>query len=429
MSPKYFVGVDLGTSGARAFVIDSSDETACSLRVGYSDFASPEDCSVPSLWWSVVESALLDALSDIPREFVCAISVSATSGTIMAVRSDMSPLSDTYMYSSPCPDSSLVDRIGMVASSWTPARSGVGGLSCGLHILSEHPDVIILHQADWLNYCLTGSLVGDSSSALKSGYDPVLGDWPDWVSELGLTSEHRVEVHPSGSVLGTLGSDCASRLGLGTDVIVVAGTTDGCASFLATGACEVGDGVTVLGTTLTTKLLSDKPVFAPESGVYSHRIGDMWLAGGASNSGGGSLLRHFELSELLRLSTSVDSSVSSGLDYYPLPGIGERFPCTDSSMESRTSPRPTQKVEFLHGLLDGLGSIEVLAYNRLTEMGAPPLGRLYATGGGTKNPAWMGIRARLFDVPLIESISVEAARGSALLAMRGVSGTNGTKEE
>ena len=47
------------------------------------------------------------------------------------------------------------------------------------------------------------------------------------------------------------------------DVVVVAGTTDGCASFLATGAATPGEGVTALGSSLTIKLLSDTPVFAP----------------------------------------------------------------------------------------------------------------------------------------------------------------------
>ena len=49
----------------------------------------------------------------------------------------------------------------------------------------------------------------------------------------------------------------AAQLGLPADTAIVAGTTDGCAAFLASGASEPGDGVTSLGTTLTLKLLSD----------------------------------------------------------------------------------------------------------------------------------------------------------------------------
>ena len=40
------------------------------------------------------------------------------------------------------------------------------------------------------------------------------------------------------------------------------------------------------------------PVNDPDTGVYSHRIGDLWLAGGASNSGGAVLAHYFQPHEL-----------------------------------------------------------------------------------------------------------------------------------
>ena len=45
------------------------------------------------------------------------------------------------------------------------------------------------------------------------------------------------------------------------------------AAVLATGANQIGDAVTSLGSTLVLKIISDKPVFAPESGIYSHHLG------------------------------------------------------------------------------------------------------------------------------------------------------------
>jgi hypothetical protein len=44
-----------------------------------------------------------------------------------------------------------------------------------------------------------------------------------------------------------------------------------------------GDAVTSLGSTLAIKMLSAVPVDDSSRGVYSHRLGDLWLAGGASN--------------------------------------------------------------------------------------------------------------------------------------------------
>src|SRR4029077_17560168 len=86
----------------------------------------------------------------------------------------------------------------------------------------------------------------------------------------------------------------AREIGLSPRTKIRVGTTDGIAAFLATGASTIGDAVTSLGTTLVVKVLAEKPVFDVASGVYSHRLGDRWLAGGASNSGGAALLAPFK---------------------------------------------------------------------------------------------------------------------------------------
>ena len=221
-----------------------------------------------------------------------------------------------------------------------------------------------------------------------------------------------------GSVLGRISRDIAAAFGLPEDVLVVAGTTDGCASFLATGAAAPGDGVTVLGTTLTIKVLADAPIFAPEYGIYSHRIGGLWLAGGASNTGGGVLAQFFDGAAIADLSRRIDPSTESGLDYYPLPRAGERFPVSDPALAPRMTPRPADDAEFLKGLLEGIASVESLGYRRLSELGAPPLRAIRTVGGGAGNPAWTAIRQRTMPVPFLPALSEEAAMGAALLALR-----------
>ena len=103
---------------------------------------------------------------------------------------------------------------------------------------------------------------------------------------------------------------------------------------------QPGDGVTSLGTTLTLKLLSDKPVFAPDFGIYSHRIGEQWLAGGASNTGGAAIGKFFTAEDIARLTPLLDPDHPTGLDYYPLPRPGERFPVNDPNFQPRLEPRP-----------------------------------------------------------------------------------------
>ena len=85
--------------------------------------------------------------------------------------------------------------------------------------------------------------------------------------------------------------------------------------------------VTSLGSTLAIKLLSERRV--PDDaryGLYSHRLGAGWLVGGASNTGGAVLRRHFTDDQLAALSKRMDPGTPTGLDYYPLNTPGERFP-------------------------------------------------------------------------------------------------------
>jgi sugar (pentulose or hexulose) kinase len=226
-------------------------------------------------------------------------------------------------------------------------------------------------------------------------------------------------VFAPGQAVGNVTREAAAEFGLPVSAKVVAGTTDGCASFLATGAAEVGDAVTAVGTTLTLKLLSDRPIFEPRYGVYSHLLLGRWLAGGASNSGGGALLAFFTSAEMDALGPELDPDRPTGLDYYPLARPGERFPISDPAFAPRLTPQPQERARFLQGLFEGVASVEALGYARLAELGAPPLRSLRTVGGGARNPAWTRIRARVTGAPMREARSDEAAYGAALLARAG----------
>jgi hypothetical protein len=95
---------------------------------------------------------------------------------------------------------------------------------------------------------------------------------------------------------------------------------------------------------------------------------------------------------------------------------GERFPHADPHWLPRLTPRPADDVPFLQALLEGMSRIELEGWQRLHELGAPYPQTLRTVGGGSRNPAWMQMRARLIGVPLLPSLHDEAAFGAALLA-------------
>jgi hypothetical protein len=220
--------------------------------------------------------------------------------------------------------------------------------------------------------------------------------------------------------------DIARAVGLPAQAQVVAGTTDGVAAFLATGASQVGEAVSSLGSTLVLKLLSPRPVVAPAFGVYSHRLGRLWLAGGASNSGGAALLRHFSTQRMAELTPRLRPEAWTGLDLYPLPAPGERFPVNDPTLPPRESPRPRDDAVFFQALLEGIAQVEALGYRRMAELGAPAPSRVLTVGGGTGNAAWTALRRRCLGVPVEVAPQDEAAYGTALLALRAMSGAQAT---
>ena len=214
---------------------------------------------------------------------------------------------------------------------------------------------------------------------------------------------------------------CAAKYNLSDETRVVAGVSDGCASFLATGANRVGECVTALGSTLTMKMLCDKPLFNPEYGVYSHRIGDRWLAGGASNTGGNVLAHYFSGEEIKNLSSLINTNTAAPCEYYPLVSSGERFPHNDANWAPVVTPRPKNDSDFLHCLFSGMANIEALGYRRLAELGAPDMVSMRSVGGGSVNSQWTAIRQHALPVPFHQSVSTEAAVGVALLARESLS--------
>ena len=86
--------------------------------------------------------------------------------------------------------------------------------------------------------------------------------------------------------MGTLKQELALALGLSPKAIVTTGMTDGCASQVASGAVNLGDWNTTIGTTLVVKGVTREEINDPSGAIYCHRHPDgHWMPGGASNTG------------------------------------------------------------------------------------------------------------------------------------------------
>jgi D-ribulokinase len=168
------------------------------------------------------------------------------------------------------------------------------------------------------------------------------------------------------------------------------------------------------------KILSDRPISAPAYGVYSHRLGERWLVGGASNTGGKAIQHLFPTANLSELSAALRPDRPTGLHFYPLARPGERFPINDPNLAPRLTPRPADEATFFQAVLEGIAEIEALAYRRLAELGAPTLKSVRSVGGGAGNAGWTRIRQRLIDAPFDAAFSQDACVGAARLALEAI---------
>lgn len=419
----FCLGIDIGTSGVRTAVVDPAGQVIGSARVPFparaSDLVDAED------WWRAVEGCLgkqvaaLKGSGHDPGQIDWA-AIDGTSGTMVLVDADLNSVTQGLMYNSAGFEAEA-DVIAKFAPDNHITRGSNSALARMLRLQNEDPDRRarhVCHQADFVLARLIGSAGhSDDNNTLKLGFDPESERWPDWFEAAGVRTDLLPSVHRIGQEVGKISPKIAERLGLSARLSLRAGTTDSIAAFLASGASRAGDAVTSLGTTLAIKLLSDVRVDHAAQGIYSHRLGDKWLAGGASNTGGGVLLNYFDADRIAELSGRIDPAIPTGLDYYPLSKPGERFPINDPALPPRLQPRPAEDHLFMQGMMEGIATIEAACFAALQELGAPPPARILTAGGGARNDVWTDIRRRIVHPNIEPSGETEASVGMALLCL------------
>jgi len=288
MNQPLFIGIDLGTSGCRAVAIDEQHrihgEAAVELPAALRTGTHVEQD--PALWWMAVCECLTTLCATINARQVQAIAVDGTSATLLLTDARGTPLGPALMYN----DARAITQAEAIARI-APANTAAQGASCALAKLLWLAEqgftadaAQVTHQADWVAGKLCGQAgLSDHNNALKLGFDAEHKVWPDWLSKLDLSRDLLPKGVAPGSLIGHLTSELARRFGLPNHTRVIAGTTDSTASFMATGAREIGEAVTALGSTLVVKVIAAQPIFAAEYGVYSQPLTidgqQRWLVG------------------------------------------------------------------------------------------------------------------------------------------------------
>lgn len=426
-----FVGLDVGTQGAKAAVMSGDGRMLASASSPFGGPLQHEEQS-PARWWSAASGCLQRVAAALREQGllgrIMAISATSTSGTVIPLGAGMEPVCDALMYS----DKRAAGHVGRCREA---ARSE--GLDAeGINVSYGLPKIVWFcearpelagqvkqwcHATDYLLGKLSGEWgVTDYTNALKTGYNLDRMAWPAYLQErLQLPAQWFPRVCAPGEQIGVLARQAAAETGLPAGIAVIAGMTDGCASQVAAGATGISDWNSTIGTTLVVKGVTRKKLADPDGSVYNHRHPDgLWMPGGASNTGAGWISEEFPGEVLTALNQRARGAMPSGLLRYPLMQQGERFPFVHGQASGFAAAAPSPEHAYVAGL-EGVAYLERMAYDRMELLGAEPASRILTTGGGSYSELWMAIRSNVLGKPVHRPLYPEGAAGAAVIAAAG----------
>lgn len=428
---SYFLGIDIGTQGARVSMINEKGELIEMVEEPFPLSEESREEQSPEIWWNACSQCLKILMKNIAGEIdvnqIKSLAVTSTSGTIIPMDNNYMPLHPAIMYSDKrsaesaitCTDAALQSDLSEKEYKKFNTSSGLSkmvwfvqtfpGMAARLHQF--------IHAADYIVGRLCGKWgITDYTNALKSGYDFGNDQWPVYLFEkLALEKRWLQKVVPSGTPIGFILPSISRELGLPENIQVAAGMTDGCASQVASGAISPGEWNTTIGTTLVIKGVTANPITDPQGRLYNHHHPDGYaMPGGASNTGADWITEEFS-DDIESLNEAAAGLFPTGKMAWPLRQKGERFPFIAPKAEG-FEPSGVSKDELFTANMEGVAYIERLAYAMIENLSGEKVMAIYTAGGGSNSDAWLQIRSNVLNLPVYKMKHTSGSVGAAILA-------------
>ena len=285
----------------------------------------------------------------------------------------------------------------------------------------------MLFPKDYLGYWLTGKQHCESSDASGSGlFDCAAGEWSERLCDhAGIDLALLAPLIPSDGQRGTITTQIASEFGLSQDVVVAGGAGDNAAAATGIGAVGKGQGLVSLGTSGVVLAVNDSWTPQAETAVHSfcHAPKDHFIQMGVTLTATDSLSWLGEIMEQspAALSDQLPETPSGPGEIMYLPYLaGERTPHnSDVPLGAFIGlSRQDGRAEMTQAVMEGVAYSLADCVRALQDAGAH-LEVVTAVGGGTKSQYWLQVVAHVLDLPLAINPNAEhaAALGAARLGM------------
>jgi xylulokinase len=452
---SYLLGIDIGTTGSKALLIDADGHVAAEVTTEYG-MSTPRPLWAeqnPEDWWSATVASIRGVLqkAEINAGNIAGVGLTGQMHGLVLLDAQGRVLRPCIMWNDQrtadqC--AAITERVGESAVlGWTgnPVLPGFTAPKI-VWVRKNEPKIYqkianVLLPKDYIRYRLTGEFFSEVSDASGTAMFDVGGrQWSDdMLAALDVPRGWLPEVTESPIASARISAAAAEETGLAAGTPVVGGAGDQGAQAVGTGTVSEGVVSVTLGTSGVVFATCDSYRTEPEGRLHAfcHAVPGKWHLMGVMLSAAGSFrwfrdtLGEIEVVRARRegedpydLLTAAAATVEPGCEgLLFLPYLsGERTPYSDPNARGvffgltlrHTRPHLTRAV--LEGVSFGLrDSLELM---RNVGM---PIRQVRVSGGGARSELWRQILADVFDTEIVTlNVTQGAAYGAALLAGVGV---------
>jgi xylulokinase len=438
----YLLGVDVGTGGTRAVLVDRRGAIASSATCEHVPFASPRTGWAeqdPHDWWKAAGSAIRSATVNVPAaNVVCAGLAGQMHGAVLLDQSD-----DVLR-----PALIWCDQRTQAQCDWLNSKLGerkIIELTCNpaltnftltklLWVRDNEPDLWkrfrrVLLPKDYVRLRLSGEHAMDVAEA--SGTLMLDVAHRRWSEEMmvaaGLSMSSLPKLYESPEVCARISDAGAAHTGLKAGTPIVAGAGDQAGGAVGMGIVRAGAVSATIGTSGVVFAATENPAMDTHGRVHTfcHAVPGRWHVMGVTQAAGLSLRW---IRDLLKNSgdlsydqlTSEAARVPAGSDgvlWAPYL-MGERTPHLDPNARATLTGLAASHTRghVIRAVLEGVAFSLKDTFSLFDEMKVP-VRNVRLGGGGARSDLWRQIQADVYGHE-VEILGAEegAAYGAALLA-------------
>ena len=437
-----FIGIDLGTSGVKAILLDESGTILGTKNVSISisrpaPLWSEQD---PQEWWSATDEAVKALAKENDLSRVSAIGLAGQMHGATLLNDNGEVLRPAILWNDGRCAAECLELESLVATSRDITGNIMmpGFTAPKLKWVQNHePECFskiakVLLPKDYLRYCMTGDFASDmSDSAGTLWLDVAKRDWNDeLLIATGLTREQMPKLYEGSDITGTLSAEVAEQWGMPC-VPVIAGAGDNAAGAIGVGITQPGQAMLSLGTSGVYFAVSDGFNANPDSALHTfcHALPNAWHSMSVILSAASCLDWVVKLTGLVSVAEMfdlVESEADENSDVIFLPYLsGERTPHNNPNAKGVFfgMTHETKAADLAKAVLEGVAFAFADGLDALHATGGEPE-EISLIGGGARSAYWRQMLADILDQKLAYRAGgdVGPALGAARLAHLAIAG-------